>query len=120
MWPFHVISQGISTSGHLYKKMCLRCDLSVLFCSMLCREISSPANGQPIRDVIQTIDAINPGNSGGPLFDKDGNLIGINMAILSPSGASHGLGFSISIHSVSYYVDFTFLFLIGELRYGIM
>ena len=88
--------------------MCLLCDLSVLFCSGLCRVIASPANGQPIRDVIQTNAAINPGNSGGPLFDSTGSLIGINTAITATSGASCGLGFSISIHSVSYYVDFTF------------
>ena len=86
---------------------------------MLRREIPLPANGRPIQDVIQTTSAINPGNSGGPLFDSARSLIGINTAN-TPSSASCGLGFSISIHSVSYYVDFTFLFLIGELRYGIM
>ena len=104
---------------HLYKKMCLRCNLSVLFCSALDREITLP-NGRLIRDVIQIEAAINPGNSGGPLFDSAGSLIGINTAIKTQSGAFCGVGFSISIHFVSYYVDFTFLFLIGELRYGIM
>lgn len=100
--------------------MCLLCDLFVLFCSGLYREIALPANGRPIRDVIQTDCAINPGDSGGPLFDNAGSLIRINTAITTTSGASCGLGFSISIHSVSYYVDFTFLFLIVELSYGIM
>ena len=98
--------------------MCLLCDLFVLFCSGLCREIASPANGRPIQKVIQTDAPINPGNSGGPLFDSAGMLIGINTA--GKTSASCGVGFSISIHSVSYYVDFTFLFLVGELRYGIM
>jgi serine protease Do len=46
-------------------------------------------------DLIQTDAAINPGNSGGPLLDIDGNLIGINVAIMSPSNTSSGIGFAI-------------------------
>ncbi|XP_024029511.1 protease Do-like 1, chloroplastic isoform X2 [Morus notabilis] len=65
--------------------------------SGLRREISSAATGRPIQDVIQTDAAINPGNSGGPLLDSAGNLIGINTAIYSPSGASSGVGFSIPV-----------------------
>ncbi len=49
----------------------------------------------PFDDYIQTDAAINRGNSGGPLFDMDGNVIGINTAIYSPSGGSIGLGFAI-------------------------
>ncbi|KAG6390060.1 hypothetical protein SASPL_151538 [Salvia splendens] len=73
--------------------------------SGLRREISSAATGRPIQDVIQTDAAINPGNSGGPLIDSAGNLIGINTAIYSPSGASSGVGFSIPIDTVSSIVD---------------
>jgi len=49
----------------------------------------------PYDDFIQTDASINKGNSGGPLFDLDGNVIGINTAIYSPSGGSVGIGFAV-------------------------
>ncbi|MDT4968786.1 MAG: hypothetical protein QOJ64_3523 [Acidobacteriota bacterium] len=54
-------------------------------------------NGRPIEGAIQTDASINPGNSGGPLLDSHGRMIGINSQILSPSGASAGVGFAIPV-----------------------
>lgn len=54
---------------------------------------------------IQTDAAINPGNSGGALVDVSGNLVGINTAIFSKSGGSHGIGFAIPSNLVRLYVD---------------
>jgi S1-C subfamily serine protease len=71
--------------------------------SALGREIVSP-QGIPIRDVIQTDAAINPGNSGGPLLDSAGRLIGVNTAIVSPSGAYAGIGFAIPVDTVNWVV----------------
>jgi serine protease Do len=51
--------------------------------------------GTPFQRFIQTDAAINRGNSGGPLFNSAGEVIGINTAIISPSGGSIGIGFSI-------------------------
>ena len=53
-----------------------------------------------LHGLIQTDAAINPGNSGGPLLDSSGRLVGVNTAILSPSGASAGIGFAIPMDEV--------------------
>jgi putative serine protease PepD len=66
--------------------------------SSLGRSIRSEA-GTLIEDVIQTDAAINPGNSGGPLLDSKGKIIGINSAIISPTGASVGIGFAIPVNT---------------------
>jgi len=71
--------------------------------SALGREIDS-VSSIPIRDVIQTDAAINPGNSGGPLLNSSGQLIGVNTAIFSPSGAYAGIGFSIPVDAVEWVV----------------
>lgn len=71
--------------------------------SALGREINS-VTGIPIRDVIQTDAAINPGNSGGPLLDLSGRLIGVNTAIISPSGTYAGIGFSVPVDVVRWVV----------------
>jgi serine protease Do len=52
-------------------------------------------NSGPYDDFLQTDASINRGNSGGPMFNMDGQVIGINTAIFSPSGGSIGIGFAI-------------------------
>ena len=56
-------------------------------------------------DYIQTDAAINRGNSGGPLFNMDGEVIGVNTAILSPTGGSIGIGFAMSSNVATNVVD---------------
>jgi len=68
--------------------------------SALGRKISG-AGGVSIRDMIQTDASINPGNSGGPLLDSAGRLIGMNTQIVSPSGASSGVGFAVPVDTIS-------------------
>jgi putative serine protease PepD len=55
--------------------------------------------GRQIRNVIQTDAAINPGNSGGPLLNSQGEVIGINTAIFTPSGGSVGIGFAVPVNT---------------------
>jgi S1-C subfamily serine protease len=55
-------------------------------------------NDRQIEGAIQTDASINPGNSGGPLLDSHGRMIGINSQILSPSGASAGVGFAVPVN----------------------
>ncbi|EYS92647.1 hypothetical protein X471_00138 [Bartonella bacilliformis str. Heidi Mejia] len=73
-------------------------------------------NAGPYDNFIQTDAAINQGNSGGPLFNGNGEVIGINTAIVSPSGGSIGIGFSIpsamAISIINQLRDF------GEVRRG--
>ncbi|GFE65934.1 serine protease [Litoreibacter roseus] len=67
-------------------------------------------------DFIQTDAAINRGNSGGPLFNVEGEVIGVNTAILSPTGGSIGIGFAMSSEVVTRVIDQLQEF--GETRRG--
>lgn len=73
-------------------------------------------NSGPYDNFIQTDASINRGNSGGPLFDMDGNVIGINTAIISPSGGSIGIGFAIPAKTAIRVIDQLREF--GETRRG--
>src|SRR5204863_317888 len=65
-------------------------------------------NSGPYDNYIQTDAAINRGNSGGPLFNLEGDVIGVNTAIISPSGGSIGIGFAVPAN--------TAMAVIGQLR----
>jgi S1-C subfamily serine protease len=58
-------------------------------------------SGHQIANVIQTDAAVNPGNSGGPLLDSSGRVVGVNTAIISPSGSNAGIGFAIPVDIVN-------------------
>jgi S1-C subfamily serine protease len=74
--------------------------LTVGVISALGRIIESPDGGF-IGEAIQTDAAVNPGNSGGPLLDLRGRVVGVNSQIISPSGASAGIGFAVSSNAVT-------------------
>lgn len=102
----HPIQRGNSSDLKVGRKVLaignpfgLDTTLTVGVVSALGREIKS-VSGRRIRDVIQTDAAINPGNSGGPLLNSSSQLIGVNTAIFSPSGASAGVGFAIPVNTV--------------------
>jgi S1-C subfamily serine protease len=100
-----VISMGDSRNLKIGQKVLaignpfgLQRTLTTGIISSLGRTIRSGA-GTLIEDVIQTDAAINPGNSGGPLLNSDGEIIGINSAIISPSGGNVGIGFAIPVNT---------------------
>src|ERR1700751_6036960 len=73
-------------------------------------------NSGPYDNYIQTDAAINRGNSGGPLFNLNGEVVGINTAIISPSGGSIGIGFAVPSNSAVAVIDQLRQF--GETRRG--
>jgi len=75
-------------------------------------------NGDGFEDFIQTDASINPGNSGGALVDYNGNLVGINSSIISPSGGNVGIGFAVPINMAMTVVDQLLEF--GEIRRGLL
>jgi serine protease Do len=62
-------------------------------------------NSGPYDDYLQTDAAINKGNSGGPLFNMDGEVIGVNTAIISPTGGSIGIGFAVPSDTAMVVID---------------
>jgi serine protease Do len=58
-------------------------------------------NSGPYDDYLQTDASINKGNSGGPLFNMDGEVVGVNTAIISPTGGSIGIGFAVPADTVA-------------------
>src|ERR1700716_2108068 len=73
-------------------------------------------NSGPYDNYIQTDAAINRGNSGGPLFNLDGDVVGVNTLIISPTGGSIGLGFAVAFKQGAGVVEQLRQF--GELRRG--
>src|SRR5262249_1899683 len=73
-------------------------------------------NSGPYDNYIQTDAAINRGNSGGPLFNLNGEVVGVNTAIISPSGGSIGIGFAVPSKTVTAVIDQLRQF--GETRRG--
>jgi len=73
-------------------------------------------NSGPYDNYIQTDAAINRGNSGGPLFNLNGEVVGVNTAIISPSGGSIGIGFAVPSNSAVAVIDQLRQF--GETRRG--
>ena len=77
---------------------------------------SRDINSGPYDDYLQTDAAINKGNSGGPLFNMSGDVVGVNTAIISPTGGSIGIGFAVPSDTVAAVVEQLKQF--GETRRG--
>ena len=82
--------------------------LTVGVISALEREAAIPDGAGSARyyaSLIQTDASINPGNSGGPLLDVDGEVIGVNVAIESPTGANAGIGYAIPVNTAKFVME---------------
>ena len=86
----------------------LQDSMTVGIVSALGRETAIGGRGDAARfypNLLQTDASINPGNSGGPLVDVYGQVVGVNVAIGSPTGASVGIGFAIPADSAKYVME---------------
>lgn len=68
--------------------------------SLASQRVTEDGGRYSLPQVIQTDAAINPGNSGGPLLNMDGQVIGVNSAILTATGTNSGVGYSIPVNAV--------------------
>jgi S1-C subfamily serine protease len=100
----HVVKLGTSTGLQVGQKVLaignpfgFQSTLTTGIISGLERPVRDPATKRTIEGAIQTDASINPGNSGGPLLNAKGEMIGINTAIVSPSGGSVGIGFAVPV-----------------------
>lgn len=75
-------------------------------------------SAEAYEDFIQTDASINPGNSGGALVDYNGNLVGINTAIIAPAGGNVGIGFAVPVNMAMSVVDQLVEF--GEVQRGML
>lgn len=112
-WPgqSRVVSRGMwgVSQMHIVFDAILTCCFPLIIVVMrrsiqVSRHLSGHSNSQTYCSCINLLLPI-PGNSGGPLLDSRGRLIGVNMAIYSPSGASAGIGFSIPVDTVRHVVN---------------
>ena len=92
-----VVGQGVLAIGNPFG---LSRTLTTGVISALGRQMPTQS-GRIVTGVIQTDAAINPGNSGGPLVDTAERLIGVNTAIIAPSGSFAGVGFAIPVDTVN-------------------
>jgi S1-C subfamily serine protease len=91
------VGQFVQAIGNPYG---LQQTLTTGVVSALGRVIEGAEDNSFIGEAIQTDAAINPANSGGPLLDLQGRVVGVNSQIISPSGASSGIGFAVSANTV--------------------
>lgn len=91
------VGQDILAIGNQFGQY--NCSLTSGIISGLNRNIRTASSGR-LQKLIQVDAAVNQGNSGGPLLDTDGTVIGINTAIMSPSGGFNGVAFAIPIDEI--------------------
>jgi len=93
------VGQGVYAIGHPFGQM--QQSLTKGIVSGVGRTLPSTVDGRPIRGMIQTDAALNPGMSGGPILNSDGDVVGMSSEILSPTGASVGIGYAVPTDTIA-------------------